>query len=129
MTLPKLTCMAGSQPSAVFLLGPGKGNNTKPANRMGPLRVCLLQEEEGGSLPVQPDASRTRQGHTVDVSVTLWCLTVFFCNNGDSDQRSAGPSLAVKSLMVEPPFLWAELKLNAALFPRTSPVTCFDLTG
>lgn len=77
VTLLKLTCMAGSQPWAVFLLGPGKGYSTKPANRMGPLRVCLLQEEEGGSLPVQPDASRTRQGHTVDVSVTLCCLTVF----------------------------------------------------
>ena len=36
----KLICMAGSQPLAVFLLGPGVGDNTKPANRMGPLRAC-----------------------------------------------------------------------------------------
>lgn len=38
MTPLKLICMAGSQPLAVFLLGPGEGDNTKPANRMGPLR-------------------------------------------------------------------------------------------
>lgn len=45
MTPLKLKCMAGSQPLAVFLLGPSEGDNTKPANRMGPLRVCVLQEE------------------------------------------------------------------------------------
>lgn len=40
MTPLELTCLAGSQPLAVFLLDPGEGDNTKPANRMGPLRAC-----------------------------------------------------------------------------------------
>lgn len=37
--------MTGSQPSAVFLLAFAEGYNTKPANRVGPLRVSVLQEE------------------------------------------------------------------------------------
>lgn len=53
MTPLKVTYMTGSQPLAVFLLAPIEGYNTKPANRVGPLRVSVQQEEEGpsGSCP------------------------------------------------------------------------------
>lgn len=62
MTPLKLICMAGSQPLAVFLLGPGEGDNTKPANRMGPLRVCAAG---GGAAvswsdPKRPDHVRDK---------------------------------------------------------------------
>lgn len=45
VTSLKLIYKAGSRPLAVFLLGPDEGYNTKPANRMGPLRLSVLQEE------------------------------------------------------------------------------------
>lgn len=62
MTPLKLICMAGSQPLAVFLLGPGEGDNTKPANRMGPLRVRAA----GGGAAISW-SNLTRPDHVRDI--------------------------------------------------------------
>lgn len=62
MTLLELTCMAGSQPLAVFLLDPGEGDNTKPANRMGPLRACAA----GGGAGISW-SNLTRPDHVRDI--------------------------------------------------------------
>lgn len=107
-----------------------EGFNTKPANRVGPLRVSAPQEEGSSSSSRSTsrdlDDDMTRK-HTEQNEDTARDQTLKQCSAGSKTPFVLTFDLFYRALLFSP--FSRTLKLNAALFPRTSPVTCFDLTG